>query len=164
MLGIFGQSRHHQQMANYPALRTNFAALVVGTLLGGLVIWGYTWGKWSPHYHEDDIFFRGMVGDREVLGIYYHEFQGLGFMDSGRWKVVLRGVDQQDVLLYQNRPVFQEPIPHQPEVKILDGNRVSIDDGEVKLSVTADLFEVKFGEAGRSAHNEESPTDGPHGR
>jgi hypothetical protein len=125
-------------MATVSAFRTQLALMILGMVLGGMLVGVLAWGNWFPHYWEDETFFRGKIGDKEVVGISYHEFHGLGFMDTGRWKVVLGNPGDAILTLYDRERLFQESIPHQPKVEIRDGNRVLIDDGEDKLSVTVE--------------------------
>ena len=107
---------------------------LVGVLIGGLAVGVNDRLKYIHHYQELETFFRGTVAGREVLGISYFEYDGIGFMQWNQWKVVLRDQSDSRVTIYQNHPIVQEPIPHQPNIKI-EGSDVSIDDGENKLKV-----------------------------
>ncbi len=115
--------------------KTTVICLLVGMVLGGLMVAAYDELTMRHHCREWETFFRGEVAGRQVLGISYFDYHGWGFMEYNKWKVVLRDPDGQDVVIYQNRPVFQEPLPHGPHIEI-QGSEISIDDGINKLKVS----------------------------
>ena len=108
--------------------------LLAGVLLGGLVGTAQYWFTLKHHYQELETFFRGETAGRQVVGISFFDYYGLGFFQYNQWKVVLRDPDGGDVIIYQNRPVFQEPKPYRPEIEIR-GSEISIDDGINNLKV-----------------------------
>lgn len=115
--------------------KTTIICLLIGLVLGGLMAAAYDKLTMQHHYKELETFFRGEVAGKQVLGISYFDYHGLGFMEGNEWKVVLRDPYGADVIIYQNHPVFQESLPYQPEIKI-QGLEISIDDGINKLKVS----------------------------
>ena len=111
--------------------------LVLGILLGGLLVGAPCCRQFilsRHHYEEVDTFFRGSVKGKQVLGITYREYDGIGFMEGERWKVLLDNDGGDPMTIYQRRSCFQESVPHQPQVEIA-GDFIQIDDGESKLRI-----------------------------
>ena len=115
--------------------KTTVICLLIGMVLGGLMVAAYYELTVRHRYRELETFFSGEVAGRRVLGISFFDHDGLGFMEYNKWKVVLRDSNDQDVIIYQNRPVFQESLPYLPEIKI-QGLEISIDDGINRLKVS----------------------------
>lgn len=91
---------------------------------------GCYWLKTGHHYSEHGTFFRGALGeDRQVVGIAFVEYDGIGIMELTKWKVQVLDRYGHRMTLYQKSSVFQEKTPHTPKVKI-KGNQIHIDDGE----------------------------------
>ncbi|RBP45802.1 hypothetical protein DES53_102184 [Roseimicrobium gellanilyticum] len=120
--------------------RTRLLFTLLGTVIGGLAV-GTVFVFYAlatkHHYQELETFYRGNVAGHEVVGISYFDYHGVGFMESNKWKVQMRRADDQLVTLYQSRPLFQEALPHQPKIEVLD-NVIHIDDGIVKLAITVE--------------------------
>ena len=118
--------------------KTKALCIVAGTLFGGLLV-GVFWFlhalKTEHHYRELETFFRSSVAGKEVLGISYFEYHGIGIMESNQWKIQLQNSNGQSIMVYQNRPIFQEAIPHQPKIEIKN-EKIMIDDGENNLTIT----------------------------
>ncbi len=109
-------------------------------LLAGVFLAGFAccfWLKAAPHYEELETFFQGELAGRQVRGVSYFDYHGLGFFQYNRWKVVMEAADGSAVTLYQNQPVFQEPKPYQPEIEI-KGSEIWIDDGKNKLRINVE--------------------------
>lgn len=118
-------------------MRAKAVIVLASAIFGGLLVgafWFFHSLKTEYHYHEVETFFRGTVRGKEVLGISYFDYHGIGIMEGNQWKILLRDASGQDVTVYQNRPVFQERIPYQPKIEI-KGTDIFIDDGENKFSV-----------------------------
>lgn len=120
------------------SLKTKALCVLLGAVLGGSLVGGYDYllrlGV-EHHYQELETFFRGRVGERDVLGISYFDYHGIGFLQGNDWKVVLQDENGRRIMIHQNQSSFQESIPHQPKIEI-QGDDILIDDGEVKLRVT----------------------------
>lgn len=109
-----------------------------GIGLGGLLV-GIPLGlrllSTQHHYFEHETFFKGQLGNREVRGITYFEYQGIGFLESGRWKVeLLRPGNPDPTTIYTSASAFQEALPRQPTISITD-SEIRIEDGEQILKV-----------------------------
>ena len=120
-----------------PSTKTKALCIVGGMLVGGLLVGGFCFLqslKIEHHYRELETFFRGSVAGKEVLGISYFDYHGIGFMESNQWRIQLQDSNGQSIVVYQNRPTFQEAIPYQPEIKI-EGEKILIDDGENNLTI-----------------------------
>ena len=120
-----------------PSKKTKALCIALGAVLGGLIGAAFCILqslKRAHHYREIETFFRGNVAGKEVLGISCLDYHGVGFMESNQWKVLLQGSNGQSIVIYQNRPTFQESIPHQPHIEIKD-KAILIDDGENKLKL-----------------------------
>ena len=104
--------------------------------LSGIIMGGVLVGvlKAKHHYREIEIFFRGRVAGKDVVGISYFDFHGLRFFESNQWKIELRDPYRESLIIYQSRPVFQESIPHQPKIEIKD-RQILIGDGENNLTI-----------------------------
>lgn len=97
---------------------------------------GWYWLKTGHHYSEYGTFFRGALGEgRQVVGIAFVEYDGIGFMELTKWKIQVLDRYGQRMTLYQKSSVFQEKTPHTPKVEI-SGNQIRIDDGEEQLVVS----------------------------
>ncbi|MBN8421682.1 MAG: hypothetical protein J0L73_22390 [Verrucomicrobia bacterium] len=107
----------------------------VAGLLASAIPLGLYWLKQGHHYKEEGTFYRGTMGDQQVVGIAFVEFDGLGFMELTQWKVQLVSRSGEHMTVYQKSSVFQEEVPHQPKIEI-SGRQIYIDDGELPLSVT----------------------------
>ena len=107
--------------------------IAFGGILGGVSCF-LQYLRNAHHYREIETFFRGSVAGQEVLGISYFDYHGIGFMESNQWKILLQDANGQRVVIYQNRPVFQEGIPHQPHIEIKN-TAILIDDGNNKLKL-----------------------------
>jgi hypothetical protein len=107
--------------------------------LAGMLVMAVPCGAYllnkGHHYSELGSFFKGSVGDRQVVGVAFVEYDGLGMMELTQWKVELMNRSGQRVTLYRKSSVFQEKTPHQPTVKI-SGREIQIDDGEDKIAIT----------------------------
>jgi hypothetical protein len=120
-----------------PSKKTKALYIALGSVLGGLIGAAFCIAqslKSAHHYREIETFFRGNVAGKEVLGISYLDYHGVGFMESNQWKILLQDSNGQSIVIYQNRPMFQEGIPHQPHIEIKD-TAILIDDGENELKV-----------------------------
>jgi hypothetical protein len=120
-----------------PSNRTKALCVALGTVFGGLIGAAFCILlslKSEHHYREIETFFRGNVAGKTVLGVSYFDYHGVGFMESNQWKILLQDSNGQSIVIYQNRPMFQEGIPHQPDVEIKD-TAILIDDGENKLKL-----------------------------
>ena len=120
--------------------RTKLLFILAGVILGGLLVGAYGYVRMLAtrhHYSELETFFRGNVWGKEVLGIAYLDYHGLGFMERTQWKIELRDHQGQSIVIYQNRSVFQESTPHTPKIEIKD-EQIWIDDGENKLMISSD--------------------------
>lgn len=112
--------------------------LISGTMLGSLLV-GVPLGlhllKTAHHYFEHEIFFKGQLGHNEVRGVSYFDYHGIGFMESNQWKVEIRRPNDPDATtVYTSKPIFQESLPHRPEISIV-GDLVRINDGEQTLII-----------------------------
>lgn len=87
----------------------------------------------SHHYAEVGTFYRGAVGDQQVVGIAFIEFDGWGFMELTQWKVQMVSRSGKRMTVYQKSSVFQEKVPHQPKIET-GANRIFIDDGEDQIT------------------------------
>ena len=117
-------------------LRFTLLGSVIGGLIVGIVFFLYAIAT-KHHYREWETFYRGSVAGHEIVGVSYFEYHGIGFMEYAQWKVQMRRADGRVVTLYQGRPIFQEALPHQPEIEIKD-QVIHIDDGEVKLAIAVE--------------------------
>lgn len=120
-----------------PSKKTKALCIALGAVLGGLIGAAFCVLqslKSEHHYREIETFFRGNVAGKQVLGISYFDYHGVGFMESNQWKILLQDSNGQSIVIYQNRPIFQEGIPHQPHIEIKD-TAILIDDGENKLKL-----------------------------
>jgi hypothetical protein len=120
-----------------PSKKTKALCIALGAVLGGLIGAAFCILqslKSEHHYREIETFFRGNVAGKEVLGISYFDYHGVGFMESNQWKILLQDSNGQSIVIYQNRPIFQEGIPHQPHIEIKD-TAILIDDGENRLKL-----------------------------
>lgn len=107
---------------------------LLGSLLSGIPL-GALLLKSEHHYGELEVFFKGKLGNREVRGVSYFDYHGIGFMESNQWKVeILRPGNPDPTTIYHGRPVFQEALPRQPTVSIAS-NAIRIDDGEQVLTI-----------------------------
>ena len=114
--------------------RKGVISLVVGALVAAVPLGLYCLTK-GHHYSEHGTFFSGTLGDQQVVGVSFVEYDGLGVMELTQWKVELINRSGQRVTLYRKSAVFQEKIPHQPAVEI-SGHQIFIDDGEDKIATT----------------------------
>lgn len=120
-----------------PSTKMKVLFTLVGMLTGAVLAGGYGALRLfnaKHHYREINTFFRGKVAGKEVLGISYFDYHGIGFMERNQWKILLKDRDARSIMIYQNRPIFQESIPHQPEIEIKDG-KILINDGENHLTI-----------------------------
>ena len=109
-------------------------SFIAGALVASVPLGLYLLTK-GHHYSEHGTFFKGTLGEQQVVGISFVEYDGMGFMELTQWKVHLVGRYGQRVTLYQKSSVFQEKTPHQPRVEI-SGPQIHIDDGEDKITIT----------------------------
>jgi hypothetical protein len=73
-------------------MKQKFLIALAGAVFGGLLVgaFGYLQRlKTEHHYREIETFFRGTVAGKEVLGISYFEYDGIGFMEWNQWKVLM---------------------------------------------------------------------------
>jgi hypothetical protein len=113
---------------------------LAGMIMGGLLVGAHFRLRLlgaQHHYREIATFFRGKVLDKEVVGIAYLDYHGLGIMERTQWKIELRDGHGQSLIIYQNRSLFTESVPHTPEIEINDA-QIRIDDGENALTITVD--------------------------
>ncbi|MCF7789155.1 MAG: hypothetical protein K9N47_23725 [Prosthecobacter sp.] len=109
-------------------------SFIAGALVAVIPLGFYSLTK-GHHYSEHGTFFRGALDGQQVVGVAFVEYDGWGFMELTQWKVELVNRLGQRVTLYRKSSVFQEKIPHQPQVEI-SGGQIHIDDGEDKMTIT----------------------------
>lgn len=100
---------------------------VIGAIAAGIPL-GIKILRNSYHYTEFETFYTGKIGNDTIQGISFFEYAGWRFMETNKWKIVLKEEDGNSVILYQRQSSFQESIPYRPKVE-RDKDGIIISDG-----------------------------------